>query len=299
MNYTAFPSSGRFYKGNLHSHSTISDGAMSPAVLRDTYRARGYDFIAITDHNIYGTHEDLQLSDFIIIPGTELDVSFSPSCHHIVAIGGPDTGFKHGQTFERPRFCGAATAQRMIDGINAANNLALYAHPRWSRVMLSDIASLTGYWGMEVMNWFCEFENHTGDSEMYLEQLWWQGHRFNAVGTDDCHRSELDTDAAYVMVKAESLSVGDIFNALKAGHFYASTGPEIHSITLEGNRLHVSCSPCRAIFMCYYPGEGQRVSNGGAPVTEATYEIPEGSVYVRVQCMDERGMSAWSQPIYF
>jgi predicted metal-dependent phosphoesterase TrpH len=45
-----FASSGRFWRGNLHTHSTASDGHLAPAALCDFYRSAGYDFLAISDH---------------------------------------------------------------------------------------------------------------------------------------------------------------------------------------------------------------------------------------------------------
>ena len=37
-------------RGNLHAHTTFSDGVRSPQALVDEYETRGYDFLAITDH---------------------------------------------------------------------------------------------------------------------------------------------------------------------------------------------------------------------------------------------------------
>jgi predicted metal-dependent phosphoesterase TrpH len=37
-------------RGNLHAHTTFSDGVRSPAALVAEYEALGYDFLAITDH---------------------------------------------------------------------------------------------------------------------------------------------------------------------------------------------------------------------------------------------------------
>jgi hypothetical protein len=37
-------------RGNLHAHTTFSDGIRSPAALVAEYETRGYDFLAITDH---------------------------------------------------------------------------------------------------------------------------------------------------------------------------------------------------------------------------------------------------------
>lgn len=45
-----YSSSGNWYKGNLHCHSTISDGELSPEELIRLYEEEGYSFLAITDH---------------------------------------------------------------------------------------------------------------------------------------------------------------------------------------------------------------------------------------------------------
>ncbi len=45
-----FTAPGRFYRGNLHTHSTLSDGLLEPAEVCRRYKAEGYDFIALTDH---------------------------------------------------------------------------------------------------------------------------------------------------------------------------------------------------------------------------------------------------------
>jgi PHP domain len=37
-------------RGNLHAHTTFSDGVKEPAQLVAEYEALGYDFLAITDH---------------------------------------------------------------------------------------------------------------------------------------------------------------------------------------------------------------------------------------------------------
>ena len=37
-------------KGNIHSHSTFSDGSLTPEEMKDAYRHHGYDFLARRAH---------------------------------------------------------------------------------------------------------------------------------------------------------------------------------------------------------------------------------------------------------
>ena len=50
MNRLPFAMPGRFWRGNLHTHSTRSDGHLDPAETVGWYRDNGYDFVALTDH---------------------------------------------------------------------------------------------------------------------------------------------------------------------------------------------------------------------------------------------------------
>ena len=49
-----FQQPGRFYRGNLHTHSTRSDGALAPEVVVDAYRSHSYDFVALTVIDNFG-----------------------------------------------------------------------------------------------------------------------------------------------------------------------------------------------------------------------------------------------------
>ncbi len=42
----------RWYKGNLHTHSLWSDGNDYPEMIADWYKAQGYNFLALSDHNV-------------------------------------------------------------------------------------------------------------------------------------------------------------------------------------------------------------------------------------------------------
>ena len=58
------PENGQFYKANLHAHSRVSDGGLTPAELKERYKANGYSILAYTDHELLVDHSDLTDPDF-------------------------------------------------------------------------------------------------------------------------------------------------------------------------------------------------------------------------------------------
>jgi predicted metal-dependent phosphoesterase TrpH len=76
---------------DLHSHSTASDGTLSPAALVQRAVAQGVDVLALTDHDVLdglaeaGTAaRELGLT---LIPGVEISVTWASQVIHIVALG--------------------------------------------------------------------------------------------------------------------------------------------------------------------------------------------------------------------
>ncbi len=50
MQHQAFAKPGQFYRGNLHTHSTVSDGVLEPGEVCRRYAEAGYDFLCLSDH---------------------------------------------------------------------------------------------------------------------------------------------------------------------------------------------------------------------------------------------------------
>lgn len=67
---------GRVFKGNMHLHTTRSDGSKLPRDLMALYKGIGYDFIAITDHHIYWNDDGFNTPDFCVLGGTEIGFSW-------------------------------------------------------------------------------------------------------------------------------------------------------------------------------------------------------------------------------
>ena len=71
---TLLTSQKPFYKGNMHAHSTFSDGSQTPWELKALYKSHGYSFIAITDHEVVYDHSYLDDDGFITITGAEYGI---------------------------------------------------------------------------------------------------------------------------------------------------------------------------------------------------------------------------------
>ena len=76
---------------DLHCHSTVSDGTLSPTTLAARARANGVQLWALTDHDeISGQHEAAsaaQAQGLDYLTGVEISVTFAQSTVHIVGLG--------------------------------------------------------------------------------------------------------------------------------------------------------------------------------------------------------------------
>ena len=293
-----FDRPGRFYRGNLHTHSDRSDGTLAPQELVRAYRDKGYDFLAVTDHFLerYGfpitDTRSLRTEEFTTLLGTELH---GPEIEvgglwHIVAVGLP-------LDFAPPVGCegGPELAERAA----AAGAFIGMAHPAWYGLTLADAQKLTAVHAVEVYNETCAQLNDRGESWYLGDALLAGGQRLTAYAADDAHfAGRPDSFSAWVQVRAQHLDPDELLAALKAGQFYSSQGPEIHDIRIEGDRLSVQCSPARLVFVTGRGSTAQSLQAEGT-VTEGTFPLkPFTGSYCRVTVIDTHGKRAWSNPIW-
>jgi hypothetical protein len=297
MDGLPFDQPGRFWRGNLHTHSDRSDGALPSARVAGLYREAGYDFVAITDHfrAEYGfpltDTRALRSAGFTTLLGAELHAPGPGVAEwHIIAVGLPD-GFAPPEPGEP----GPALARRA----RAAGAFIGMAHPAASLLTLADAQSLDAAHAVEAFNDLAAWEER-GDSWHLCDLLLARGHRLGAYAADDAHFQPQDPPgrAAWVQVRAESLDPGELLAALKSGHYYSSTGPEIHAITVDDDKVTVRCSAASKILLTGgVPGKqvvaGDRLTSGVLPL-----EMFASSAYVRVTVADSGGGRAWSNPIW-
>jgi len=296
---------GRFWRGNLHTHSTLSDGVLQPDQVVEAYKDAGYDFMMLSDHFLkaykwpLADTRRMRSNKFTTIIGSELHApeTSAGELWHIVAAGLP-------LDFEPPesKETGAAIARRAA----AAGAFVGIAHPAWSQLTIEDGRAIDVAHAVEIYNHGCAVDCDRGDGWYLLDQLLTEGRRLTAFATDDAHFKTEDHFGGWVQVKSESLEPEALLDALKKGHYYSSQGPVIHELSLSGSELTIACSPVDTIvILC---GHSRTLNHHGRAITGATFDISKleakawllnkKSSWFRIALIDQGGRRAWTNPIW-
>ena len=127
---------GVWLRGNLHMHTTRSDGRLSYEDAVARYEQAGYDFIAVTDHWVC-SEKGTTAGGMLLLSGCEYNIgeTVQEGVYHIVGVG-----MERAPVLEHTE----KSLQRIIDEIRAAGGVAILAHPAWSLNSAEDVARLTG-----------------------------------------------------------------------------------------------------------------------------------------------------------
>ena len=290
-----FEGDGLFLRGNLHTHTTATDGKLSFDEICDAYAGAGYDFLSVTDHYIYTRKDSDKL---ILFPGVEINYDDKEhySFDHIVAVLlDPDGGYPDGEEVVPVPPAAPWAVQRMIDQLRAKGHFIIYAHPTWSRRDASTLSHLEGIDALEVYNTCCDL-TAAGYSDQHYDGLLMRGKHLFAVCTDDTHTSDC-LFGGWICVKAKERSREAIAQALKAGRFYASQGPQIYDYRLEDGVVSVDCSPASCIRFVTYDHWGKSLR--GEAMTRGEFKLRRDEYMLRIEVIDEQGRRAFTQPLYF
>lgn len=295
----AFEIPGTFLKGNLHTHTTLSDGKGTPASTIRHYAAMGYDFLALTDHRKYNTCNAEPDTGLLILPATELDRFLDGKgmpVLHVVSVGPEENnGFRDGQTFLYEKGGTAADCQDILDDILAANNLPILCHPQWSGNTPEDLLKLSGFRLMEVWNSGAVLDWGVDSNSYHWDYLLSQGRTVYGVASDDTHGPH-QNGFGFVRVKAEK-NVASILGALNNGAFYASCGPEFYDFYVEDNQVVVQCSPVSQIILRNFSSPHKAVR--GENIQGAQFKLRDCCTdYIRAEIVDAQGRRAWTNPIF-
>ncbi len=271
------------FRGQLHAHTTNSDGKQSPVQVVTAYRNAGYHFAAITDHNYHTA--DPGVSGIVLIPGVENDYG----CQHENRIGASTPA------------PGARVPQDVIDRARAESSFVQINHPDWpgsypKNPCWSDKALLAvhGYDAVEV--WNASDDDTNNNAEIRIDTLLSEGRRTFLTAVDDCH----DVRAAYCMtssvyVFSDTLGANEILSELRRGNFYASSGAIISHIAANYGVITVTVPTSSQIEFIANCG---RVVQNSPNVHAAAYTVAGDENYVRVRVSTSGRRKAWSNPIY-
>lgn len=298
MKQSYFPESGIWLKGNIHSHSTVSDGMFTPTELSEMYRKHGYDFLSITDHNALVPHAELQENGIILLTGVEHDIAYGPDkCTHVVGLSA--AGKSTTDYLCKQYSADEITEQQLVDYMLTDGQFVNLAHPVWSCMEFSEVEALNGIHSIEVFNNGMEHLCHGGNAEIFWEMLLRHGKRVYATAVDDVH-VPVDLFGGWIWAKTNGREPDAILRALANGSFYATNGPSILDFGLDDNEVYVSCSACREIHFVTYPTKGKSCfAEKGEKLTSFSHSLEGREHYVRAVCVDFEGHSAWTNPIFF
>lgn len=285
-----YTGAGTWLRGTLHSHSTASDGTRDPDAVIDDYEDKGYDFLALSDHDSLVDPENYRAgTGLVLLPAVEV----SAGGPHLLHIGAnkpldPDED-----------------RQRVVDAIDAGDGMAIPAHPNWQwgydHWTQAQLTDTTGYHGLEIYNGLVESHPGSALATDRWDQLLATGRRIWGFANDDSHGAP-DVGRAWNVVRVEDRSPGAVLEALRTGRFYASTGIRIRSVDASGGTVTVKTANAQRIHLVSdYSIVQQTVDDA-----TASFRIPDHLVhrhgrdqtYVRIECVGRAGQRAWTQPIF-
>jgi len=183
-----------FLKGNLHAHTTLSDGRRPVDQVIGRYRDLGYDFLAITDHDdrVDGDYWfQIPPGDdrLLVLPGIEID--YRPLSQHVGKVVGD---------------------REMLYVLNHPARYYLSVEEILKRIDIITNAGLPIH-AIEVT-----------DTGVYQAQHDAERIPFPKIATDDSH---LDDEFGRAWIEVEATRAPDaILRAIKAGDFRLGFAPE-------------------------------------------------------------------------
>ncbi|MDO8501309.1 MAG: serine hydrolase [Gemmatimonadaceae bacterium] len=300
-------SSGRWLKGNTHTHTLESDGDSPPELVAMWYKSRGYNFLVLSDHNVWVNPAKLSYlmdSSFLLIPGEELTTRFGLKPVHVNGLNIPHV--------IEPRTDSTllGTVQKNVDAVREVEGVPHINHPNFGWAISQDVLSrVKNDKLIEIHNGHPLVHNEGGGDSPGMEAVWdyllSAGKRIYGIAVDDAHhfQGEFAPDRAnpgrgWVSVRASRLDGREIMTQMEAGRFYASSGVELDSVSVTPQDMTIHIRRRGDFkFTTEFIGQGGVVlkKTGDNP---ATYHLTGSETYVRPRITDSGGAVAWMQPVF-
>ena len=284
-----YDTSGTWHKGNTHMHTQASDGYLTHREVADLYAGEGYDFIFFTDHNVLSNVGAMGPMPLLCIDGVEY-------------YGTDSRGF--GCEF----VCLGATSlsqapdmDTRLEEFQRQGAITILAHPYWAGHSFDNVLRHR-FDGVEIYNHVCHCFNGKSSGVTYWDAMLAQRPATMGFAVDDAHfwLSAPVWNGGWIVVNSPHLTRESILEAIRRGNFYASRGPQFHSIRLEGNYVVLRTSPVRSVKLVGAGSQGKQwtADPSSEAITELAAELPDDWPYVRVEIEDENGRLAWTNSLF-
>jgi hypothetical protein len=302
------PIAGRWYKGNTHTHTINSDGDSTPDEVAKWYREHGYQFVVLTDHNVFTPVDGLNgllgmEEQFLIVKGEEVTDPFNGKPLHINGLDVSARVAPQGGSSV------AEVLQRDVDAIRQAKGVPHINHPNFGWAITRDeLQQVRNNRLFEVFNGHPTVNNVGGGGVPGMEDVWdailSNGTLLYGIAVDDAHTFKDPGNPnvpgpgrGWVVVRAPRLEARALVEALDRGDFYASTGVELADYRADGRQIAVAVKATSSSrYRIQFIGKGGRLLRESVEAT-ATYEIRGDEGYVRARVVESNGRMAWCQPV--
>jgi len=315
-----------WYHGNLHCHSTNSDGNSSPADVAEYYKKLGHDFLGISDHNQY-TAVETYAKDGSGILGIPCCEYTGKNYCHVLAPGAtkavapnldsedfwermnPDKNIqeKISAHIASPK---VLILQDGIDKTLAAGGIPIVCHPLWRWAFNhQEMAELSNCTHFELCNASPDCNSLPLPGKSYADDIWdallSNNIRIIGLASDDSHIHKAPFTSRIAIggrgwnaVKAPSLTRENILKAIRLGHCYATTG-----IILADYKVSTNCIRVKVDVIDHEKHCIQFFGQGGRELqcryeSESEYRFTGNETYVRCRIAGTSGLWTWTQPVF-
>lgn len=302
-------SSKNWYKGNIHTHTTESDGDASPEDVTSWYRNHDYDFLVLSDHNHltlleYGYSKKRNRKP-LMVPGEEvtLRINNGKTAIHINGIG-------ISRVVEPIDAIDVVhTIQANVNAIIEAGGIASINHPNYTWAFDHEaLKQVVGASLVEVFNGHHASNNFGAPGKPSCEEIWdgvlSAGKMIYGVAVDDSHNyndftpGHSNPGRGWVVVRAEELTVEAIVEGLATGEFYSSSGISLRELEITRDGVSLEIDPMYDfIYTTSFIGKDGQILDQ-VTGAEASYEIQGEEGYVRAAIRSSSGQKAWTQPVF-
>ncbi|HKO51653.1 MAG TPA: CehA/McbA family metallohydrolase [Polyangiaceae bacterium] len=294
-----------FQKGNVHTHTTLSDGGSSPEHTIAWYRSHGYQFLALTDHNLLSRparYASLQHPGFVLISGEEITMTGKGRQVHVngLCIKSRIPGGSFGSA--------AAALSNGIGAVRHQGGVALVNHPNFDwGLTAADVTDARDASLLEIASGH-PYVRTAGDADHPSHEALWDialeaGADFMGVGVDDEHHIDISSDPPATPGRAWISTFGDvtdsaaICSAMAQGQLYASTGVELRRIAVREREYEVDPVDAGASVVFIGTGGVEIARHSSLTRGPAVYVLRGDEGYVRARIELPDGKRAWTPAV--